>query len=267
MKNLVLFTLATLSCAYGAVNANDKAAYAVFNDGAKPFRNEVKVSPVVPSERALPLIIDMVHSNPGEARTVTRFNSHDELKRWGFNAQAAHLQVQCGITFDSFEKGIVPEGSKERLWIDAHAKKIHNYIKAGKKRGIMMIPFTDILVVPKQVYDQYKSKTDNFSIANKVTQRMVRCWINEIFERFPELDGLMLRFGETYLHDTPNHRGKSPVRGLNQHVQLLKILREEVCVKRNKKLIYRTWGWDGFHTNANFFKKATDQVEPHPNLI
>jgi len=209
----------------------------------------------------------MVYSNPGEARTVTRFNNHDELVRWGFNGQAPQLRVQCAITMDNFDPGLVPEGSQERQWIEHHAALIHPYIKAGKKRGLMMIPFTDILVLPKSVYEKYKEESNNLDLSKPITQKMVRYWVNGIFDRFPELDGLMLRFGETYLNDAPYHRGKSPVKGLDQHVLLLKILREEVCVKRNKKIIYRTWGWDGFHTKAAFYKKATDQIKPHPNLI
>ncbi len=265
MKSQYLIFMIAVCCGCSTMRKNESAS--IFRDNSSPSLTEVKVKPVQRTERSLPLIIDMVHSNPGEARTITRFNNHDELKRWGFNAQAPHLQVQCGITFDSLEADLVPMGSKERLWIEEHAKTVNAYIKRGKNKGIMMIPFTDILVLPKHVYNKYKKETGNFNISKPMTQKIVRHWVNEIFNRYPDLDGLMLRSGETYLHDTPHHRGKSPVRGLNQHVQLLKILREEVCAKRNKHLIYRTWGWDGFHTDANFFKQATDQVETHPKLI
>jgi hypothetical protein len=267
MKKFLFILLLGTAGSFAAWGESDQLAYHFLKDNAQPLRSKVTIKPTLKTEHTLPLIIDMVYSNPGEPRTVTRFNNHDELKRWGFNGQSPQLQVQCAITMDSFDPKAVPQGSKERQWIEHHAEEIHHYIKAGKKRGLMMIPFTDILVLPKSVYEKYKEESGNLDLTKPVTQKMIRCWLNEIFDRFPELDGLMLRFGETYLHDTPYHRGKSPVKGLDQHVQLLKILREEVCVKRNKKIIYRTWGWDGFHTNVSFYKKATSQIKPHPNLI
>ena len=93
-----------------------------------------------------------------------------------------------------------------------------------------------------------------------------------IRDSFPSLDGLTLRFGETYLHDTPFHLGGSPVRngeiGIEDHILLLNILREEICVKRNKKLFYRTWDFGyNFHTNPQYYLAVTNQIEPHPNLI
>ncbi len=234
---------------------------------AQPTVKQLSPAPAKRTEKSLDIIMDMVFSNPGEAKTVSRFNDQKELARWGFNAQAPALQPQCGITLDTFEKGIVPEGSHQRKWIVQHAKVVQTYLKQGKAAGMLMIPFTDILVVPEQVYAKYKTATKNFSIRSEITKTIIRAWIDELFTRYPELDGLTLRFGETYLHDTPYHRGHSPIRGAEDHKAMLKLLREEVCVKRKKYLLYRTWGWDGFHTNAGFYKKVTDAIEPHPKLM
>ena len=81
----------------------------------------------------------------------------------------------------------------------------------------------------------------------------------------------MLRFGETYLHDTPYHLGNSPLRGgklsIPDNVELIKLMREEVCVKRNKKLFYRNWVHDIFQYDPETYLTVTNQVEPHPNLI
>lgn len=55
--------------------------------------------------------------------------------------------------------------------------------------------------------------------------------------------------------------------GIKGHVKLLKILREEICVKRNKKLFYLTWDFGFFHTHPEVFLKITSQVEPHDNLF
>ena len=62
----------------------------------------------------------------------------------------------------------------------------------------------------------------------------------------------------------PNWTGWSSVSG---HVKFIGLLREWVCEKHGKKLFYRTWGMDSFHTSADMFRRITDRVEPHPNLV
>lgn len=95
--------------------------------------------------------------------------------------------------------------------------------------------------------------------------------VSKIFNRFPSIDGLVLRFGETYLHDTPFHMGGIPVRedddGIKDHVKLINLLREEICVKRNKRLLYRTCNFGWFHTVQEVYLAINDQIEPHENLI
>ncbi len=78
-------------------------------------------------------------------------------------------------------------------------------------------------------------------INQPLTQRTDFTQVKELFETFPELDGLVIRFGETYLFDTPYHAGGNPVRsggkeGIDGHVQLINLLKSEVCEKYNKKL-------------------------------
>lgn len=59
---------------------------------------------------------------------------------------------------------------------------------------------------------------------------------------------------------------------IRKHAELVNMLREEVCVKRNKVVIYRTWdyAWNaerGFlHTKPAYYLGVTRQVEPNPNL-
>lgn len=54
---------------------------------------------------------------------------------------------------------------------------------------------------------------------------------------------------------------------VNDHITLLNILREEVCVKLNKKIFYRTWDFGWLHTNKERYTRITDAIEPHNNLI
>ena len=56
--------------------------------------------------------------------------------------------------------------------------------------------------------------------------------LEELFEIFPHLDGLVIRTGETYLNDVPYHTGNGPITNrISSHVKLINLLRDEVCVK------------------------------------
>ncbi|MCP4373227.1 MAG: hypothetical protein GY797_34750 [Deltaproteobacteria bacterium] len=232
-------------------------------------------------------IMDMVYNNLGLPPRVSEFNNPEYVKGIGFNGMTPHWYVQCGITYDSLEKGVVPENSLERIWIKENAATLNKKIKEAKKAGVKLYPFTDFLVVPKSVWQKYgkqmvadefvdKVDLENYrkpDIRKEMTKKILRIQIAEIFETFPDLDGLMLRFGETYLHDTPYHLGNSPVRskgaeGIEGHIEMIKLLREEVCVKRNKKLFYRTWDFGNFfHVNPQVYLSITNSVEPHENMI
>ncbi len=230
-------------------------------------------------------IIDMVYNNLGLPPRVSEFNNPEYVKEMGFNGMTPHWYVQCGITYDSLEEGVVPENSEERKWIKNNAAELTKKIKEAKAAGVKLYPFTDFLVVPKSVWQKFgkrmvadefrdRVETENYrkpDIRKEMTKKILRIQIAEIFETFPDLDGLMLRFGETYLHDTPYHLGNSPLRkgqnSIPDNVELLKVLREEVCVKRNKTLFYRNWVHDIFQHNPEAYLAVTNQVEPHPNLV
>ena len=46
-------------------------------------------------------------------------------------------------------------------------------------------------------------------------------------------------------------------------------LREELCVKRNKTVVFRTWDTSAhtLHSNASYYEEVTHRVPPHPKLV
>jgi len=241
-----------------------------------------------PPEKPLRLtyLFDMVFNNPGEAPTVTKYKDPVFLKETGYNGMVPQWHIQCGLTYDTFEKGIIPTGSKEREWILKKQKWVRNKLAEAEKAGMPVYAFTDVLVLPSVILNKYKDEIvrENGSsvqgihgklipdINRPLTQKLIRIQINELFDTYPGLDGLFIRFGETYLFDTPYHAGGNPVSGtaeekIKGHVKLINILKEEVCEKRNKKLFYRTWDFGFFHTNPDVYLKITNQIKPHKNLL
>jgi hypothetical protein len=216
------------------------------------------------------MLLNMVHHNPGEPPFVTRYDEPGYLKQLGYSGQIPKLSIQCGLTYDKAFPGVLSEPGEERMWIECHAHSVRLKIENARNQGMPLYPFTDVLVVPISLWEKLGDQMkvdDRLSIRSEMTQKVMRAQVEELFRRYPDLDGITLRHGETYLHDTPHHRGTSPVRTPEEHTILIDLLREEICVKRNKTLIYRTWDFGKMHTNVDYYTKATDQVDPHPKLF
>jgi len=226
--------------------------------------------PVSAAERRFPHLFNMVYHNPGEPQFVTHYDEAGYLKQLGYNGQIPKLSPQCGLTYDKAFPGLIAEPGEERMWIERNAHSIRLDVEYARRHGMPLYPFTDVLVVPQSLWEKYgeEMKIDGkLTIRAKRTQEVMRAQIEELFRRFPDLPGFTLRFGETYLHDTPFHRGTKPVHSPEEHAILINLLRDEVCVKRNKTLIYRTWDFRQLHTRLDWYTRATDSVEPHPKLI
>lgn len=225
------------------------------------------------NERRFPLLLNMVHHNPGEPQFVTHYDEPGYLKQLEYTGQIPKLSVQCGLTYDKAYPGLLAEPSEERMWIERNAHSVRLDLEYARRLEMPLYPFTDVLVVPKSLWDKYGEEmkvNGKLSIRSERTQEVMRAQIEELFRRYPDLPGFTLRFGETYLHDTPFHRGTKPVNSPEEHTILINLLRDEVCVKRDKTLIYRTWdvGNKGtLHTQLDLYAKATDPVEPHPKLF
>lgn len=225
------------------------------------------------------LVIDMVHHNPGEALTQSEFRKPEKLASFGFNGMVINefKFPQCATSFEKFDKRIFPKGSEERKWVENLTKEIRQQIEECHKNGLEAYYFTDIIVLPRKIVELYKNEIcdedGRISFEKPKTWEIHRIMLRELFDRFPNMDGLVIRTGETYIHNIPYHIGNGPVDYANKydesieiHTKLIQLLREEVCVKRNKKIIYRTWDFDYFHTRPDYYMAVTENVETHPNL-
>jgi hypothetical protein len=216
-------------------------------------------------------IVDMVQHTPGEPKTTSMFLDPMLLKSWGYNGDIPREFVQCAVTFDSFDPNIFPVGGQDRAWVEANARQLDTLIQTMKAAGQPCYPLTDFIVLPKRLVEKYKSDIcdgkGRVDIARPKTKEILRAMIAEIFDRFPDLGGLTVRHGETYLQDIPLYTGGNPIlRGPESHVELINLLREEICVKRHKVLFYRTWDFGNMHDRPEYYLTVTDRIEPHPNL-
>ena len=220
-----------------------------------------------------PVLMNMVHHNPGEAPTKSAFLDDHFLKKEGYGAKVYFLfeAAQFGIDWQGFDPTIFPAGDSTRRWVDKKAKLLDSEYTATKKAGLKVYCMIDMIVLPTALVNKYKDSIcdakGRIDISKPFTQKCVRSLLNQMFDRFPQLDGLVVRTGETYLNDAPFYKGNNPlIHGLQDHVTLLQILREEVCVKRNKEIFYRTWDAGQLHSLPKDYLFVSDQIAPHPKL-
>lgn len=219
-------------------------------------------------------ILDMVHHNPGEPLTQTVYNDPKYLKQQGYTGQVMNdfTFAHAAITFDKLNPTIFPKGTKERAWVMAAAATVKANIEAAHKAGIKVYYFTDIIVLPKRLvelyHDEITDEKGKISFERPKTINIHRIMLQELFATFPDLDGLVIRTGETYLNNVPFHTGNNPItNGPQSHIKLINLLRDEVCEKRGKTIFYRTWSFGGMHDSAAYYLDVTNAITPHPNLL
>ncbi|CAA6676317.1 MULTISPECIES: hypothetical protein [unclassified Lentimonas] len=215
------------------------------------------------------LILDMVHHNPGDTPYDSAFNDPAVLKEIGYNGKVYFLfeSPMLAINWESVDADILPQGSPEREWVDAKAAEILGMQAAAKAEGLSVFAMSDLVLFPKRLIQKYGMQKTYGDPKHPQTEKLIRAQINEMFDQFPSMDGLVVRIGETYLQDAPYHQGhiNDKTNAEATIIPLMQILREEICVKRNKTLIFRTWR--AFDDNAARYQAVSDAIEPHPNLV
>jgi hypothetical protein len=218
---------------------------------------------------AFPVVLDMVHHNPGEPRFETRYEDPTVLKEMGYNGKVYYLFDAPTIAIDwgSVDPDIFPKGSEGRRWVDEKAAFIDARHAACKAAGIGVYAMADLVLFPKTLVKKYGMEETFGDPKDPQTDKFLRLMIGQMFDRFPNFDGLVVRIGETYLQDAPFHIGhiENKWDADKTIIPLMQLLREEVCVKRGKTLVFRTWM--SFDTNLGTYRRVSDAVEPHPNLV
>jgi hypothetical protein len=214
-----------------------------------------------------PYLVDLVHDNPGEPPFASAFKDPQHLRATGYHARCFQLfdSVILGLNWQGYDPQLFPVGSAGRDWVDRKAADLGARYQLVKDAGLEVLCMSDLILVPRSVVDRlgddrWKDPRDPAS------QALIRYMLSEAFDRFPQLDGLVVRIGETYLNDAPHHVGGiRNKRSVSETViPLLALLRDELCCQRGKRLIFRTWL--SFDTDSAAYDEVSAAVEPHPLL-
>lgn len=227
-------------------------------------------------------LLDMVHHNPGEPPFSTQFTDPAVLADLGFTGQVFKHINACIPGFWNGEQEF-PISNEEKLWLREAQANRDAEISAAVKAGVKVFYHVDLFVLPTRIIDRHRDEIcdefGNIDLTKPATLALHRQMLEDLFDRYPDVNGLIIRVGETYLFDTPFHSGNAAValydkktgrsEQIRRFVILLNFLREEICVRHQKILIHRTWDMlpNGFHASLDYYVNVTDAIEPHPNLL
>lgn len=223
----------------------------------------------------------MVHHNPGETPFATQFADASKLGAHGFSGQVPKSLI-FALDFENILPGSFPVGAEETAWLADLAAAKDAEIAACGRAGIEVYYHTDFFVLPRRVIEQMGSEicdeAGRIDVTRPATLDLYRKVLDALFKRFPDVQGLMVRVGETYLFDAPYHAGNTAVplhdpkvnraAQIERFISLIRFLREEICFRHGRRFIHRTWDYfpDRFHADPEFYLAVTDCIEPHPLL-
>lgn len=219
--------------------------------------------------RTEPRILDMVHHNPVGHRYETKFEHPAFLRAEGFDGKVCFLfdSPTLAINWAAVDPDIFPPGSPERAWVDDKAANFDRRLTECHAAELRCYAEADLIVLPKRLVQKYQMAASLGNPSDPQTARFLRLMVSQIFDRFPSLDGLVVRIGETYLQDAPYHQGaiEQKTNTVKTIIPLVQLLRQEICVQRDKQLVFRTWM--SFDNNPAAYLAVDAAVAPHPNLF
>lgn len=209
----------------------------------------------------------------------------DNLRSFGV-LQTAQGSIDCTSYLNGIPGG--PWYNASGLSMVAESiKSTQETIAQGKAAGLQVYMSSDIFQFPTLLLDRYMANLtwpgvqcigytrarECISILSPFTQQAYRLLFDELLQNFPDLDGLVLRYGEN--SPCAYHQGNAPYDSTNTSTAissltaLIQFLREELCVQRNLTVLFRTWDTSTtmLHADTSFYSAVLDPVEPHPNLV
>ena len=218
--------------------------------------NGVFLTPVspqsIPNER---ILLDMVMPNPGDPTgwQMSKYSDPQVLASLNFTGKVSTGENSplLAVNFSTLGFNFFEENSVELAWMESYALGIDAFIERIHSAGLKAFFFVDMIVLPLKVIDHYKEQIlnkDGYIVFNDVTAKILTVMFTETFQRFPGIDGFVVRTEETYVFDTPYHKGNSPIIGVGSFVEqqqiwipFIKYLRDTVCEEMKTVLLFRGW--------------------------
>lgn len=235
------------------------------------------------------LLLDKVMLNPGDDLGFerTKYADPEVMRDLGYSGMVASGDLSFLLAAD-FSKALpgsnlFPKSSPASAWIAAFRSGVKQFLTRIRKTGLLALGHCDMMVLPRALVEHplygpelldAKGRIDFYG--RPLVKWVLAQQISEVFGLFPEISGLVVRIGETYLYDSPFHTGHSPLAGREEAsreeqqillAHFISFLRDQVCVRHGRILIFRTWEtFDHRAATAEYYINVTDRIPQHELL-
>ena len=212
--------------------------------------------------------------NPGEPPCETRYRDPAVLAELGYNGVVLYATTALSGVAD----GSQLNDPELRAWLEQHAQRVDREIEAARRAGLSVYLFYDTLVLAANARGEPPRDmtcTNNPRLlcpANGLALAASVEALERLLDRWPTVDGVVLRFGETDAPRLPHLVGNDiyrtscqackPLSRADRIVNVIEAFYLSVVSRRRKRLIARAWNVKpgGLHDNATLAREVADRL-------
>lgn len=229
------------------------------------------------------MLIDMIHDNHGEPPFKTRFRDPALLGRYGYQALVIPdaLAALPSAYFDgAAESAASPTTSNARRPAELEAA-IDLRVQDAVAAGLQVFFYGDALLLPRSVVHKRPAAfvcddhSGRLCPGKPAVFEALGDLVGELFDRWPQAAGLVMRTGEVYPEATPHMVG-SPLHAttcpscrhlslIDRLVNFIQLMHDVVIVELGRTYVHRAWqpavaGLPNMHDDPTVYRTIADRL-------
>ncbi len=218
-------------------------------------------------------------NNPGEPEVSSRYNDPKLLLDLGYNG----LVIYETTALSGVESAETIESGEIRRWVQHHIDHAGRLIDHARDAGLDVFLFYDTLVLPEQTVDRNPTTLACKNRPLTICPASEQAWdlsvraLEATMRRFPQIAGVVLRFGDTDAPRLPHlvgndiyspHCPRCSQFGRADRINTAITRFHDLVVKRmNKRLIARAWNVrpNGLHDSVELAQRVIDALPGTPD--
>lgn len=213
--------------------------------------------------------------NPGEPPIETRYRDPQALRALGYNA----LAIYETTALSGVESAEVVADSELRRWLNARIDHVGRTIREAVDARLDVYLFYDTIVLPTDVVQRHgravtcrgNRATALCPASDTVLDLSVQA-LGALLQRWPEVAGVVLRFGETDAQRLPHVAGNdiysphcprcSQLGRAERITRTIERFHQLIVGQHNKRLIARAWNVrpGGLHDSVNLAQRVVEHL-------
>jgi hypothetical protein len=216
--------------------------------------------------------------NPGEPEVQSRYQDPAQLKALGYNG----LVIYESTALSGVQNTEAIGSDELRRWVNARADHIGRTISGAHDAGLAVYLSYDVLVLPAHAVQRNvnglccKGRPQTLCPASERALELSAAALESLFNRWPQVQGVVLRFGDTDAQRLPHLVGNdlysphcprcSQFGRADRVSDFIKRFHRLVVDRFDKRLIVRAWNVrpGGMHDVPDLARRITENLPGEP---